>query len=164
MFTMPDNFWILLGIPKSLSNRKWSSVSLLTSRSVRIVLRSLAYIPELSIITRHECWGWQRNMSIEMPTRHNSRIYPRFLPQLEKIHETSPSATDEAKFACIACSAIPCSQYNRKGALICLMELQRVPKNNLTCLEWHWCNQRNVKLYSVTHSNSRWPPTLLYWM
>ena len=99
-----------------------------------------------------------------MPTRHNSRIYPRFLPPLEKIHETSPSARDEAQFPYTACSAIPCSQYNSKGALICLMELQRVPKNNVTSLERHWCHQRNMKWFSVTQINSRWRPTLLYWI
>ena len=32
------------------------------------------------------------------------------------------------------------------------MELQRVPKNTLTCLEWPWCHQRNVKLFGVTKS------------
>ena len=87
-----------------------------------------------------------------MPTRHNSRIYPRFLPELEKIHETSPSARDEAQFPCILCSATPCSQNNTKGDLISLMEFQRVPKKNLTSLEWLWCHQRNVKLFSVPKS------------
>ena len=82
-----------------------------------------------------------------MPTSHNSRIYPRLLPQLKKIHETSPSPRDKAQFPCIACSAIPCSQYNTKGALICLMEHQRVPKNNISRPEWHWCHQRNVKFF-----------------
>ena len=84
-----------------------------------------------------------------MPTHHNSRKYPRILTQLEKIHESSPSARDEAQFPCIACSAIPCSQYNTKGDLICLMEFQRVPKNIIPSLEWHWCHQRNVKLLST---------------
>ena len=97
-----------------------------------------------------------------MPTSLNSRIYPTYLPQLEKIHETSPSARDEAQFPCIACSAIPCSQYNTKGALICLIELQRVRKNNLRSREWHWCHQRNVKLFGVTQVNLRWRPTLLF--
>ena len=96
--------------------------------------------------------------------RRNSRIYPTCLPQLEKTHETSPSPRDEAQFPCIECSAIPCPQYNTKGALICLMEIQSVPKNNITCLEWHWCHQRNVKLFGVTQINSRWRPTLLYWI
>ena len=32
------------------------------------------------------------------------------------------------------------------------MELQRIPKNNLTSLEWHWCHQRNVKFFGVTKS------------
>ena len=130
-----DDAWQFLNIVRNrnitVSNRKWSSVSLLTSISVRIALRSLAYIPEVSIITTQECWRCWRNTSIEMPIRHTSRKYPRFLPQLEKINETSPSVRDEAQFPCIVCSAIPCSQYNVKGALICLMELQIVPKNNL---------------------------------
>ena len=106
--------WQFLNIVRNpnitLSNGKWSSVSLLTSRSVRIVLRSLAEIPDVSIVSRQECWCCWRNTIIEMPTCHNSRIYPRFLPQLVKIHETYPSARDEAQFPCIACSAIPCSQ------------------------------------------------------
>ena len=32
------------------------------------------------------------------PPRRNSRIYPRFRPQLEKNNETSPSPRDEARF------------------------------------------------------------------
>ena len=163
-----DDAWQFLNIVRNpsiiVSNRKWSSVSLLTSRRVHIFLTSLPYITEVSIITRQECWRCWRNTSIEIPTRHNSRIYPTFLPQLEKIHETSPSARDEAQFPLIACSAIPCCQYNTKGAWICLMELQRVRKNNLTSLEWHWCHQRNVKLFDVTQINLRWRPTLLYWI
>ena len=143
-----DDAWQFLNIVRNpnitVSDRKWSSVSLLTSRSVRIVLRSLAWIAELSIINRQECWRCWRNMSIERPTRPNSRIYRRFLLQLEKIHEISPSVTDEAQFTCIACWAIPCSQYNMKWALICLMEVQRVPKKYITCLDdtdvtkWMW--------------------------
>ena len=42
------------------------------------------------------------------------------------------------------------------------MEVQRVPKNNLRSLEWHWCHQRNMKLFGVTQINSRWRLTLLY--
>ena len=44
--------------------------------------------------------------------RCNSRIYPRFLPQLEKTLETFPSPRDEARFPCIACRAIAFSQVN----------------------------------------------------
>ena len=40
----------------------------------------------------------------------NSRMYPRFPPQLEKNHETYHSLRDEAQFPCIACRAMPCSQ------------------------------------------------------
>ena len=38
--------------------------------------------------------------------RCNSRIYRRFLPQLEKTHETFPSLRDEARFPCIVSRAI----------------------------------------------------------
>ena len=42
----------------------------------------------------------------------NSRIYPRFLPQLEKTHETFPTLRDEALFPCIVAKAIAFSQSN----------------------------------------------------
>ena len=35
------------------------------------------------------------------------------------------------------CREIPCSQSNREGAVICLMELQKVPKKSLRSLEEH---------------------------
>ena len=83
-----DHAWQFLNIFKNhnitVSNRKWSFMSLLTSRSVRIVLRSLAEIPEVSIITRQECCRCWRYTSIEKQTRHNSRIYPRFLHNSRK--------------------------------------------------------------------------------
>ena len=44
--------------------------------------------------------------------RCNSRIYPRFLPQIEKTHETFPSLRDEARFPCIVSRAIAFSQSN----------------------------------------------------
>ena len=40
------------------------------------------------------------------------------------------------------------------------MELQRVTKNTLTSLEWHWCHQRNVKLFGVSQINWRWLPCI----
>ena len=55
-------------------------------------------------------------------------MYPRFPPQLEKNNETLTSLRDEARFHCIACRAMPCSQPNRKGALICLTELESPPE------------------------------------
>ena len=65
-----DDAWIFLNIVRNpnitVSNRKWSLVSPLTSRSVNIVLRSLAYIPEVSIITRQEWWSCWRNTNIEI--------------------------------------------------------------------------------------------------
>ena len=65
-----DDSWKFLNIVRNhnitLSNWKWSLVSPLTFRSVNIVLRSLAYIPEVSIITRQEWWRCWRNTSIEI--------------------------------------------------------------------------------------------------
>ena len=64
--------WQFLNIVRNpnitVSTRKWPSVSLLSSRSVRIVLTTLVYIPEVSIITRQESWHRWRNMSIEWPS------------------------------------------------------------------------------------------------
>ena len=51
----------------------------------------------------------QDNGSYKM---HNSRVYPRFLPQLEKTHETFHSLRDEARFPCIVSRAIAFSQSN----------------------------------------------------
>ena len=49
---MPDNF-LIVRIPNiTVSNRKRDLNSHLTSRSVRIVLPGLVYIPELSLIPR----------------------------------------------------------------------------------------------------------------
>ena len=54
-----------------------------------------------------------------MPTRHNSRIYPRFLPQLEKIHETSPSARDEAlPLHCVLSNSMVPIQHERRFHLL----------------------------------------------
>ena len=54
-----------------------------------------------------------------------------------KDHETCRSLRDGDRFPCIACREIPCSQSNRKGALICLLELQKVPEKSLRSLEEH---------------------------
>ena len=50
-------------------------------------------------------------------------MYPRFLPQLEKIHETSPSPRDQARFPCIACRAIASrgsSQLRNRPGVSCV--------------------------------------------
>ena len=96
----------------TVSNRKRDLNSHLTSRSVRIVLPRLVYIPELSLIRRQLPWlHWTNSISNGHPCR-NSKIYPRFLPQLEKTHETFLSPRDEARFPWIVSRAIAFSQSN----------------------------------------------------
>ena len=48
--------------------------------------------------------------------RHNSSMYPRGLPQLEKTNKTFPSPRDEARFPSIVSRAIVISQSNTFGA------------------------------------------------
>ena len=84
----------------------------LNSRSVCIFLPCLVYIPEFSLIPRQvPDFNEQTRVSNGHPGC-NSRIYPRFLPQLEKTHETFPSLRDEARFPCIVSRAIAFSQSN----------------------------------------------------
>ena len=97
-----DDAWHIFNIVRNpnntVSNRKWDLDSHLTSRSVCIFLPRLAYIPELSLIPRQDPdFNEQTRVSNGQP-RCNSRIYPRFLPQLEITHETFPSLGDEARF------------------------------------------------------------------
>ena len=107
-----DDVWHFLNIVRNpnitVSNRKRDLNSHLTSRSVRIVLPRLVYIPELSLI--HD-FTEQTPVSNGHP-RCNWRIYPRFLPQLEKTHETFHSLRDEARFPCNVSRAIAFSQSN----------------------------------------------------
>ena len=69
-----DDAWHFLYIVRNpnitVLTRKWCSVSRLTSRSVRIVLPSLVYIPVISIITRQESWRRWRNTCFEWPSPH----------------------------------------------------------------------------------------------
>ena len=96
----------------TLSNRKRDRKSHLTSNSVCIFLPLLDYIPELSLIPRQvPDFNEQTRVSNGHP-RCNSRIYPRFLPHLEKTHDTFPSLRDEARFACNVSRAIVFSQSN----------------------------------------------------
>ena len=109
-----DDDWHFFNIVRNLnitvSNRKRDLNSHLTSRSVRIVLSLLVYIPELSLIPRQvPDFNEQTRVSNGLP-RCNSRIYPRFLPQLEKTHETFPSLWDEARFPYNVSRAIAFSQ------------------------------------------------------
>ena len=97
---------------KSLINRKRDLNSHLTSRIVCIFLPRLVYIPELSLIPiQVPDFNEQTSVSNGHP-RCNSRIYTRFLPQLEKTHETFPSLRDEARVPCIVSRAIAFSQSN----------------------------------------------------
>ena len=96
----------------TVSNRKRDLNSHLTSRSVCIFLPRLVYIPDLSLIPRQvPDFNEQTRVSNGHP-RCNSIIYPRFLPHLEKTHETFPSLRDEARFPCIVSRAIAFSQSN----------------------------------------------------
>ena len=96
----------------TVSNRKRDRNSHLTSRSVRIVLPPIVYIPEMSLIPRQVFWLHWTNSSFEWTSHSNSRIYPRFRPQLEKTNETFPSLRDEARFPCTVSRAIAFSQSN----------------------------------------------------
>ena len=96
----------------TVSYRKRDLKSHLTSRSLCIFLAPLVYIPELSLIPRQfPDFNEQTTVSNGHP-RCNSRIYPRFLLQLENTHETFPSVRDEARFPCIVSRAIAFSQSN----------------------------------------------------
>ena len=111
-----DNAWQFFNIVRNpnitLSNRKRNLDSHLTSRSVSIFQPRLVYIPELSLIHRQvPDFNEQTRVSNGHPCC-NSRIYPMFLPQLEKTHETFPSLRDEARFPCIVSRAIAFSQSN----------------------------------------------------
>ena len=111
-----DDAWQFFNIVSNpnttVSNRKTDLNSHLNSRRVYIFLRHLGYIPELSLIPRQvPDFNEQTRVSNGHP-RCNSRIYPRFLPQLEKTHETFPSVRDEARFPCIVSRAMAFSQSN----------------------------------------------------
>ena len=147
-----------------MSNRKRDLDSHLTSRSVCIFLSRQVYIPELSLIPRQvPDFNEQTRVSNGHP-RCNSRIYPRFLPQLEKTQETFPSLRDEARFPCIVSRAIAFSQSNMLGASICLIELQRVLNNTVTRREEHWGQPRNAKLLGVPKIKLRWGQFPLRWL
>ena len=111
-----DDAWQFLNIVRNpnvtASNRKRDLNSHLNSRSVCIFLSRLVYIPEFSLIPRQvPDFNEQTRVSNGHPCC-NSRIYPRFLPQLEKNHETLPSLRDEALFPCTVSRAIAFSQSN----------------------------------------------------
>ena len=96
----------------TVSNRKRDQDSHLTSRSVCIFLPGLVYIPELSLIHRQVSDFNEQTRVSNGPPRCNSRIYPRFLLQLDKTHETFPTLRDEARFCCNVSRAIAFSQSN----------------------------------------------------
>ena len=111
-----DDAWQFFNIVKNpnitVSNRKRDLNSHFTSRSVCIFLPRLVYISELPLIPRQvPDFNEQTRVSNGHPGC-NSRIYPRFLPQLEKTNETFPSLRDEARFPCIMSRATAISQSN----------------------------------------------------
>ena len=111
-----DDAWQFFNIVRNsnitVSNRKRDLNSNWTSRSVCIFLPRIVYISELSLIPRQVLdFNEQTRVSNGHP-RCNSRLYPRFQPQLEKTHETFPSLRDEARFRCTVSRAIAFSQSN----------------------------------------------------
>ena len=111
-----DDAWQFFNIVRNpnitVSNRKRDLNSHLTSRSVCIFLPRLVYIPLLSLIPRQiPDFNEQTRVSNGHPGC-NSRIYPRFLPQLEKTHETFPSLRDWGPIPCIVSRAIAFYQSN----------------------------------------------------
>ena len=89
-----DDAWQFFNIVRNpnitVSNRKRELNSHLTSRSVCIVLPRLdTFLSCPLYVDRCLDFTEQTPVSSGYP-RRNSRIYPRFLPQLEKTHETSP--------------------------------------------------------------------------
>ena len=111
-----DDAWQFFNIVRNpnitVSNRKRDLNSHLTSRSVCIFLPRLVYIPKLSLIPGQVPLFNEQTRVSNGHSRCNSRIYLRFLPQLEKTHETFPSLGDEARFPCIVSRAIAFSQSN----------------------------------------------------
>ena len=111
-----DDAWQFFNIVRNpnitLWNRKRDLNYHLTSRSVCIFVPRLVYIPELSLIPRQVPDFNEQTRVSNGHHRCNSRIYTRFLPQLEKTHETFPSLRDEARFHCIFSRAIAFSQSN----------------------------------------------------
>ena len=91
-----DDYWHFMKIDRNpnitMPTRKRDLNSHLTSRSVCIVLPSLVYISQVSVIPRQVSWIHWRNSSLNGHPHHKSRIYPRFLPQLEKTHWDFPLA------------------------------------------------------------------------
>ena len=154
---MPDSCLKLIGIPISLRQLEREPGSPGSTREVFVLpwqtSRRFLRCP-MELDSRPDVI--EKTWALKDDPHHNSRTYPRFPPQLQKNYETSPSPQYETRFLCIVwrtilCSqpntwrTIPCSQSNTEGALICIMELQRIPKNTVSNLEGEWCHHRNVK-------------------
>ena len=163
--TMPESTWKFIGIPISLwqlerdpgSPPSPPEASLLHCQASRKILKCPSQLERSPYFD-------EKTRVLKVHPHFNWRIYPRFLPQLEKNNETYPSPWDEAQFLCIACRAIPWSISNNKGALASLMELQWVPKNTVTSLRRHWSHRSNKKKFCVPQINSRWGPIPLPWL
>ena len=67
-----DDAWLFLNSVRNpnitVPTRNWTSFSRFTSRSIRIVLPSVLYIPEVFIVTRQESWRRWTNTSFEWPS------------------------------------------------------------------------------------------------
>ena len=112
--TMPESSSKWIGIPISLCQLESEPRSLGSppERSVLFCQARFRLLRCPSSLERSPDVAEKTKVVNGYPCR-NSSMYPRFLLQLEKNHETFPSLRDEARFPCIACRAMPCSQSNR---------------------------------------------------
>ena len=157
---MPDSSWKLIVIPIPLWQLERDTGSPTSPREASLLpCQSSSRIPSCPLqLDRSPDVAEQTGVLKGYP-HPNLRLYPRFQPQLEKNHETSPSPQEEAWIPCIACRAILYSPSNTKEALTSLMELQRVTKITVTNLEGPWGHCSNMK--SSKYHKSSWDESWL---
>ena len=144
-----DDVWLFLKIDRNTNitvpTNKGCLASRLTFRSICIVLPSLVYLPEVSVITRQEYWLRWTNPSFKWPS----------MPKLENVPQV-PAATranswnfplasrwGPTALHCMLRSSVFPLKHVRN--LVSLMELKRIPKDTVTRREENWCHVRNAK-------------------